>query len=246
LRRRATSRFPPRRAPSRKHSGRVAWHGASGLLEAVTRLSHTPMETPTVRCAGTAPWSARAGVEAGLAPLPGCRTSPAPLPGGRRPHHPRRPPYTLWQPCGLLPLLVWGRGPGVSTSSVGLHPERMRSLSPGLRGTSYPGCATGGRVNPERVVSFVPLTAGNPPHSVRCRRVIQPLQGWRFPSVRSPRVARASRLRSALRRGTAQPWVERCNPFGIAASSVGRMSKARMGISLVPNTPAGLGRSVAA
>src|SRR5208282_3030581 len=33
------------------------------------------------------------------------------------------------------------------------HPERMRSLSPGLRGTSYPGFALGWGVNPERVAS---------------------------------------------------------------------------------------------
>ena len=31
----------------------------------------------------------------------GCRRSPAPLPGGRRPPNPRRPPATLWQPFGL-------------------------------------------------------------------------------------------------------------------------------------------------
>ena len=36
-----------------------------------------------------------------LAPLPGCRSSPALLPGGRRPRNPRRPPATLWQPFGL-------------------------------------------------------------------------------------------------------------------------------------------------
>jgi hypothetical protein len=146
-----------------------------------------------------------------------------------------------------------------------LNPERMRSLSPGLRGTSCPECATGGCVNPERVASFVPpapaawfgprkrghtahskgfahssagpagakrlecgvsrrfgvdvvngsvglLTAAS--HSNRCRRAIQPLQGWRLLSVRFPRVARAS-----------QPWAERYNPFGIVASSVSRMSK---------------------
>ena len=37
-----------------------------------------------------------------LAPLPGCRASSAPLPGGRRPQGiPRRPPATVWQPFGL-------------------------------------------------------------------------------------------------------------------------------------------------
>src|ERR1035441_8513152 len=53
------------------------------------------------RSARAATWSARAGSQAGLAPPPGCRTSAGPLPGGRRPHKPRRPPATLWQPFGL-------------------------------------------------------------------------------------------------------------------------------------------------
>ncbi len=132
------------------------------------------------------------------------------------------------------------------------HPEGIQSLSPGLRGTSYPGCAMGWGVNPERippsqnsrieprnpgffrkslhgnglgdvpfrgflgrVVSSVPFRAARLTCTVCRMRVIQPLQGWRFLSARSPRVARAS-----------QPWAERCNPFGIAASSVSRMSSA--------------------
>ena len=53
------------------------------------------------RGARATPWSARAGTVAGLAPLPGCRTTPAPLPGGRCPHNPQRPPATVWQPFGL-------------------------------------------------------------------------------------------------------------------------------------------------
>ena len=94
---------------------------------------------------------------------------------------------------------------GFWTFCAGHNPERVRTLSPGLRGTSYPGSGMGGCANPERVVSFVPLAAVNPTHSIHRRRVIQPLQGWRALSVRLPRVTRAS-----------QPWAERCNPFGIA------------------------------
>ena len=51
--------------------------------------------------ARAARWPPRASPEADLAPLPGCRRSPTSLTGGRRPHYPRRPPATLWQPCGL-------------------------------------------------------------------------------------------------------------------------------------------------
>ena len=39
--------------------------------------------------------------EISLAPQPGCRSTPAPLSGGRRPQDPRRPPATLCQPFGL-------------------------------------------------------------------------------------------------------------------------------------------------
>jgi len=53
------------------------------------------------RGARTGPSSTRVSTAAGLAPLPGCSTSPAPLPGGRRPLNPRRPPATLWQAFGL-------------------------------------------------------------------------------------------------------------------------------------------------
>jgi hypothetical protein len=89
-----------------------------------------------------------------------------------------------------------------------LHPERMRSLSPGLRGTSYPGFAAGRCLNPARVASSDPLAGIDLTRTGRCRRLIQPLQGWRFISVPSPRVARGS-----------QPWAERSNPFGIGVES---------------------------
>jgi hypothetical protein len=53
------------------------------------------------RGARTASWFTRASTVAGLAPLPGCMPSLAPLPGGGHPVNPRRPPYTVWQPSGL-------------------------------------------------------------------------------------------------------------------------------------------------
>ena len=39
--------------------------------------------------------------EISLAPQPGCRSTPAPLSGGRRPQDPHRPPATFCQPFGL-------------------------------------------------------------------------------------------------------------------------------------------------
>jgi hypothetical protein len=100
---------------------------------------------------------------------------------------------------------------GVSSLSLRVlchHPEGMRSLSPGLRGTSYPGYAMSWGANPERVAS--------PPRPVRSRRhaigltIVKrtadaTLSGLVVLSMHEPRVARAS-----------QPWAERCNPFGIA------------------------------
>jgi hypothetical protein len=61
--------------------------------------------------------------------------------------------------------------PGVWTFSALFNPERMRSLSPGLRAARYPGWAMGWGVNPERVGSFVPFTGVNPTHTVRRMRV---------------------------------------------------------------------------
>jgi|ERR1035441_749459 hypothetical protein len=60
---------------------------------------------------------------------------------------------------------------GVWTFSALLNPERMRSLSSGLRAARYPGWAMGWGVNPERVASFVPFTGVNPTHTVRRMRV---------------------------------------------------------------------------
>jgi hypothetical protein len=87
------------------------------------------------------------------------------------------------------------------------HPERMRSLSPGLRGTSYPGCAMVWSVNPEGVVSPFPCRLVNPRAWRReraSRAYDATLSGLMALSMGEPRVARAS-----------QPWAEGCNPFGI-------------------------------
>jgi competence ComEA-like helix-hairpin-helix protein len=86
------------------------------------------------------------------------------------------------------------------------HPERMGSLSPGLQGTSHPGCATRWSANPERVAS-VPRTVVNPTAWRRKRNSRggdATLSGLMVPPTLKPRVARAS-----------QPWAEGCNPFGI-------------------------------
>jgi hypothetical protein len=88
------------------------------------------------------------------------------------------------------------------------HPEKIRSLSPGLRGTSYPGCAMGWGINPERVASsplstVVKRTVWWREPTSRCGE--STLTGLVAPSMLEPRVAR-----------TSQPWAEGYNPFGIA------------------------------
>jgi hypothetical protein len=56
------------------------------------------------------------------------------------------------------------------------NPNGIESISPGLRGTSYPGNPPPTRINPERVAS-----PGDqyPAAAIRCA-LIQPFQGWRF------------------------------------------------------------------
>jgi hypothetical protein len=84
----------------------------------------------------------------------------------------------------------------------------MRSLSPGLRGTSYPGCAIGCGLNPEGVGSSVARLVVNPTawRRERIGRGGEPtLTGLVGIPMPEPRVARAS-----------QPWAEGSNPFGIA------------------------------
>ena len=82
-----------------------------------------------------------------------------------------------------------------------LNPKGIASISPGLRGTSYPGYGSAKINNPERVAShFVNL------NSVRkdgCNPV-----GVEDFCVACPRVARPS-----------QPWAEGSNPFGIAGGA---------------------------
>jgi hypothetical protein len=94
-----------------------------------------------------------------------------------------------------------------------LNPERIESLSPGLRMARYPGCATGACLNPEGVLSFVrgaipavaPYRAGGMTPGMDRTCGAATLTGLGCVSVRSPRVVRGS-----------QPWAERSNPFGIA------------------------------
>ena len=91
---------------------------------------------------------------------------------------------------GLLTLpTFWGMKP--------LNPEGIPSLSPGLRGTSYPGfgCSED-RPTP---TGLHPSAASSDANPLGLRPI------WR----RFPRVARAS-----------QPWAELCNPFGIASARV--------------------------
>jgi hypothetical protein len=88
------------------------------------------------------------------------------------------------------------------------HPEGMRSLSPGLRGTSYPGYAMGWGANPVRVASpHRPVRSRRRPIGLTTmkRTADSTLSGLVVLSMLEPRVARAS-----------QPWAKRCNPFGIA------------------------------
>jgi hypothetical protein len=110
------------------------------------------------------------------------------------------------------PCIIGNRCSPASTCPLpaAAHPERMKSLSPGLRGTSYPGCATGCDLNPERIVSSVPCS--NVVGATRTRRWLgqggdATLTGLAGFSMVEPRVARAS-----------QPWADLSNPFGIAQS----------------------------
>src|SRR5262245_4551938 len=74
-----------------------------------------------------------------------------------------------------------------------MNPEGIPSISPGLRGTSYPGCARKGFSTPPGVYGF--LERGR----ARCNPYRVGIQ-----IHQPPRVARAS-----------QPWAERWNPFRI-------------------------------
>ena len=87
------------------------------------------------------------------------------------------------------------------------HPERMKSLIPGLRGPSYPGCAMVWDVNPERGAASFRRSVVNPTAWRRewiGRGGDATLTGLGVLSMVEPRVARGS-----------QPWAEGFNPFGI-------------------------------
>ena len=110
-------------------------------------------------------------------------------------------------PSPSFPLPVEGRGRSASEcrfrnrrvcdrGALTLNPKGIPSLSPGLRGTSYPG---------EVVPEFSQPQRGCVSFRLALRAMPQPLQGC-SPLARPPRVARAS-----------QPWAGRCNPFRIEA-----------------------------
>ncbi len=72
------------------------------------------------------------------------------------------------------------------------NPVGIVSLSPGLRGTSYPGARVGNSSNPIGVASHLKFACRYNPFRVEVT------------GCGPPRVARAS-----------QPWADRYNPFGI-------------------------------
>jgi hypothetical protein len=86
-----------------------------------------------------------------------------------------------------------------------VNPKGIPSLSPGLRGTSYPGLLSRTVFNPERVAARRRFVASRG----RSGQMLQPLQGWRILASITPRVARAS-----------QPWAGGYNPFGIEKRQV--------------------------
>jgi len=108
------------------------------------------------------------------------------------------------QPAGAAQILHL---PG-SLGSLG-NPEGIASLSPGLRGTSYPGFKHRKNPQPCKGCLTVPTEPVLPP----CRgiddragdRRSNPFRVDAF-SYRKPRVARAS-----------QPWAERSHPFRMTA-----------------------------
>src|SRR3989442_8688568 len=94
------------------------------------------------------------------------------------------------------------------------HPKGMESLSPGLRGTSYPGCprhTSSTLQGPcKGCIKLLSMSTrsiyGVEEHQDERAATLSGLMGLLFVS---PRVARSS-----------QPWAERCNPFGIERHAV--------------------------
>jgi hypothetical protein len=88
------------------------------------------------------------------------------------------------------------------------NPKGIASLSPGLRAASYPGFKHRKNHQPCKGCSTAPADSFSPPgRGMDDRAGDRRSNPFRVdvPPHRTPRVARASRLRSALRRGTAQP-----------------------------------------
>ena len=112
--------------------------------------------------------------------------------------HDRMQPPTIAEICNL-PWNLEGLA----------NPKGIASLSPGLRGASYPGYVIASHLNPEGVASSVTRAVVNP-MAWRRKRVAQEgeatLTGLVVLSVLEPRVARAS-----------QPWAERSHPFRMTA-----------------------------
>jgi hypothetical protein len=96
------------------------------------------------------------------------------------------------------------------------NPKGIESFSPGLRGTSYPGCAIDLGVNPERVASSIPSRRSTPRHGREptgrggdATLTIGLVGLWML----EPRVARAS-----------QPWAQCSHPFRMMAKEGRRLA----------------------
>ena len=90
-----------------------------------------PGGVPDVASIRTTPARMTGLSEISLVPQPGCRPTPAPLSGGRRPQDPRRPPATLCQPFGLTrPECPNPSGPVESAILLATYPHRSESRLP--------------------------------------------------------------------------------------------------------------------
>src|SRR2546425_9458911 len=87
------------------------------------------------------------------------------------------------------------------TTQVGIpNPNGIPSLSPGLRGTSYPGLIGTGIFNPNGVVSFGSRRCSVTPLGLKDQsnytpRVVAPLQPWAECHSRTARKKRSARIR---------------------------------------------------
>ena|SRR5947208_507651 len=90
------------------------------------------------------------------------------------------------------------------------HPNGTESLSPGLRGTSYPGCRRSCQSSTlQGLHQLLSISSDAPIYWAKEHpdERAATLTGLLPPADPKPRVARSS-----------QPWAERCNPFGIERS----------------------------